>query len=121
MIRRPPRSTLFPYTTLVRSGHALVGHEQADFIAVIDEELVALGGVGRGEDAELVAEGAREVLQGLLLVIHVKNGVFFVIVEAFHNFLAIYSFTATAISLSLVGNSKVNSQYFPRSLLTEMR
>src|SRR5256885_11958382 len=28
MIRRPPRSTLFPYTTLFRSGH-LVG-EQAD-------------------------------------------------------------------------------------------
>src|SRR5687767_15462839 len=42
MIRRPPRSTLFPYTTLFRSdllqrrGHALanrplVGHRQADF------------------------------------------------------------------------------------------
>src|SRR2546430_13802908 len=25
MIRRPPRSTLFPYTTLFRSLHALVG------------------------------------------------------------------------------------------------
>src|ERR1041385_9299472 len=25
MIRRPPRSTLFPYTTLFRSGNALVG------------------------------------------------------------------------------------------------
>src|SRR5258707_10117120 len=24
MIRRPPRSTLFPYTTLFRSGHALL-------------------------------------------------------------------------------------------------
>src|SRR5256885_8854355 len=29
MIRRPPRSTLFPYTTLFRSGSALVG-----FIAI---------------------------------------------------------------------------------------
>src|SRR2546430_13581886 len=33
MIRRPPRSTLFPYTTLFRSQHALavaenVGHER---------------------------------------------------------------------------------------------
>src|SRR5258706_15297428 len=27
MIRRPPRSTLFPYTTLFRSAHALVGDE----------------------------------------------------------------------------------------------
>src|SRR3712207_7445664 len=26
MIRRPPRSTLFPYTTLFRSGLRLVGH-----------------------------------------------------------------------------------------------
>src|SRR5687767_15708492 len=26
MIRRPPRSTLFPYTTLFRSGVALCGH-----------------------------------------------------------------------------------------------
>src|ERR1041385_9396016 len=25
MIRRPPRSTLFPYTTLFRSGHSQVG------------------------------------------------------------------------------------------------
>src|SRR3712207_7504694 len=25
MIRRPPRSTLFPYTTLFRSGHLYVG------------------------------------------------------------------------------------------------
>src|SRR3712207_7552679 len=29
MIRRPPRSTLFPYTTLFRSGHA---GEQADVL-----------------------------------------------------------------------------------------
>src|SRR2546421_1612791 len=27
MIRRPPRSTLFPYTTLFRSGRALHHHE----------------------------------------------------------------------------------------------
>src|SRR3712207_6940252 len=26
MIRRPPRSTLFPYTTLFRSGHMLAAH-----------------------------------------------------------------------------------------------
>src|SRR3712207_7847392 len=27
MIRRPPRSTLFPYTTLVRSAHLVLGLE----------------------------------------------------------------------------------------------
>src|SRR5690554_7129653 len=28
MIRRPPRSTLFPYTTLFRSGHDAIGRAQ---------------------------------------------------------------------------------------------
>src|SRR2546430_13138841 len=28
MIRRPPRSTLFPYTTLFRSGHRQIGGER---------------------------------------------------------------------------------------------
>src|SRR5687768_18089259 len=28
IIRRPPRSTLFPYTTLFRSGVILLGHSQ---------------------------------------------------------------------------------------------
>src|SRR2546421_4188275 len=30
MIRRPPRSTLFPYTTLFRSGHSAICGEDAD-------------------------------------------------------------------------------------------
>src|SRR3712207_7774962 len=34
MIRRPPRSTLFPYTTLFRSEHALEG---APEVAVVDQ------------------------------------------------------------------------------------
>src|SRR2546430_12637010 len=38
MIRRPPRSTLFPYTTLFRSGQILLGPER-----VVDrEDLVVL-------------------------------------------------------------------------------
>src|SRR2546430_8808646 len=46
MIRRPPRSTLFPYTTLFRSGHQLLllrtalGRRSAEGVA----ELVALVG-----------------------------------------------------------------------------
>src|SRR3712207_7329425 len=55
MIRRPPRSTLFPYTTLFRSrGHLRVGlgpqvpaHEAADD-EVQREEVGAEEGVGRG-------------------------------------------------------------------------
>src|SRR3712207_7275774 len=30
MIRRPPRSTLFPYTTLFRSGHGSTSERHAD-------------------------------------------------------------------------------------------
>src|SRR5437667_11441095 len=43
MIRRPPRSTLFPYTTLFRSGHLhvdLVGDD-------LDERLEALDAIPR--------------------------------------------------------------------------
>src|SRR3712207_7127044 len=42
MIRRPPRSTLFPYTTLFRSGHEVV---------------IADNGVRRTIDHELGAQG----------------------------------------------------------------
>src|SRR3712207_8977416 len=47
MIRRPPRSTLFPYTTLFRSAVAVGGHgDEADLaagvdVADLDLELVA--------------------------------------------------------------------------------
>src|SRR3712207_7039723 len=53
MIRRPPRSTLFPYTTLFRSHHHHGGG------AVVDA-----GGVARGHGAGL-AEGGAELRQHL--------------------------------------------------------
>src|SRR3712207_7618915 len=54
MIRRPPRSTLFPYTTLFRSNllavdpHHRVGHQMADVAheqqrAALEGELAAVG------------------------------------------------------------------------------
>src|SRR2546430_7630194 len=44
MIRRPPRSTLFPYTTLFRSGRERAGDLQAPLVAVgqVPGELVLL-------------------------------------------------------------------------------
>src|SRR2546429_6008325 len=45
MIRRPPRSTLFPYTTLFRSQtllekiHALPDNKQQEVLALVDEML----------------------------------------------------------------------------------
>src|SRR2546430_12639063 len=43
MIRRPPRSTLFPYTTLFRSEPAgrLLGHDSRDALAIQVDPLVA--------------------------------------------------------------------------------
>src|SRR5258708_26065727 len=57
MIRRPPRSTLFPYTTLFRSGH---------LFAVVQDDLVAqplpqlrAGDLGGGHVLHEVEDGHR--------------------------------------------------------------
>src|SRR5256884_7627393 len=41
MIRRPPRSTLFPYTTLFRSIHHLRGHDGQARVAQVYRELLS--------------------------------------------------------------------------------
>src|SRR2546422_4592260 len=46
MIRRPPRSTLFPYTTLFRSAH--VGHDRPGFRTFVDVAGCWIRGLGRG-------------------------------------------------------------------------
>src|SRR5947208_4247870 len=51
MIRRPPRSTLFPYTTLFRSHHRVPGMRRhpdlaADLLEAPDQQ-VACGHIGR--------------------------------------------------------------------------
>src|SRR3712207_8155089 len=44
MIRRPPRSTLFPYTTLFRSGRDVAGQGQRAAAQVDDVDRPAVGG-----------------------------------------------------------------------------
>src|SRR3712207_8346542 len=78
MIRRPPRSTLFPYTTLFRSlGHA---HEPAvepggrdatvpDLVRLDDrvvEPVEPAAGLGRDRDQGGAAELGQQPLEGLL-------------------------------------------------------
>src|SRR3712207_8165287 len=41
MIRRPPRSTLFPYTTLFRSRHTDLGLKEEDLVAMYRYMLLA--------------------------------------------------------------------------------
>src|SRR2546429_2212990 len=53
MIRRPPRSTLFPYTTLFRSLTKLDGTAKGGIVVRIVRELkvpIKLIGVGRSEE-----------------------------------------------------------------------
>src|SRR3989449_11192423 len=58
MIRRPPRSTLFPYTTLFRSGAGLVEHDRIEIArplecrAVADQETAPRGKPGGHRDDE---------------------------------------------------------------------
>src|SRR5256885_2527192 len=53
MIRRPPRSTLFPYTTLFRSALAMASRTPARLLG-----LASSGRVAAGADADLVVLGA---------------------------------------------------------------
>src|SRR5256885_8122747 len=52
MIRRPPRSTLFPYTTLFRSDHVQLGQQ---FIRVIQLAIGQDVHLGAGEQSKVAA------------------------------------------------------------------
>src|SRR3989475_7094055 len=68
MIRRPPRSTLFPYTTLFRSG---VDRDAASLFFRCCVDLV----VSLGFAAELLGQnGSDSSRQGRLAVVHVTDG-----------------------------------------------
>src|SRR3712207_9080025 len=70
MIRRPPRSTLFPYTTLFRSGGVgRVGDEGVELAVLVGHAVVR--GVGRGdlEGRQRVEVVARQVGQQRLDVV----------------------------------------------------
>src|SRR2546426_10281792 len=48
MIRRPPRSTLFPYTTLFRSINTSIAHYFNDWMAIEGEAAPTFGSTGGG-------------------------------------------------------------------------
>src|SRR3712207_8787506 len=54
MIQRPPRSTLFPYTTLFRSGPDAVGRRLGVGVARVEDAAAAVGVPG-GAERELGA------------------------------------------------------------------
>src|SRR5712664_4736338 len=61
MIRRPPRSTLFPYTTLFRSTHAARLHHGPD------PEALALAQVRRSEEHTSELQSRADLVCRLLL------------------------------------------------------
>src|SRR3712207_9048874 len=77
MIRRPPRSTLFPYTTLFRSGvdllHRLPGldvvHVDPGQRPVDEEEVEVL----EAEVAERLVEGAQRVVPAVEAVVQLAG------------------------------------------------
>src|SRR2546426_1306854 len=60
MIRRPPRSTLFPYTTLFRShSRAEMGHDQRVSAELLEEVAIHGHAVDAQDASEHLSEGAR--------------------------------------------------------------
>src|SRR5687768_18271282 len=55
MLRRPPRSTLFPYTTLFRSVHAQLAQKAAHLVA--ERALFLLRFLAEGPDGDAEAQG----------------------------------------------------------------
>src|SRR3989442_5818541 len=64
MIRRPPRSTLFPYTTLFRSLYPVKGHRYLiDALGLIlkDHPRVHVAIAGRGEQSDTLRARAQQL------------------------------------------------------------
>src|SRR2546430_3991746 len=77
MIRRPPRSTLFPYTTLFRSNHQRLGGDQFEPKAFFDLErghrLVWLRRRNRSEEHTSELQSQSNLVCRLLLEKKKKN------------------------------------------------
>src|SRR3712207_8989008 len=61
MIRRPPRSPLFPYTTLFRSRQLGLGQEAPEVAEARDERVVSADGTGDRDAVEPVGRGEHVV------------------------------------------------------------
>src|SRR5687767_15491477 len=71
MIRRPPRSTLFPYTTLFRSEVAERRPLRPDDLAEVDDLLLDVGDVAHDLGRVLALEDL--LLDALELVAHLRS------------------------------------------------
>src|SRR2546425_9003133 len=67
MIRRPPRSTLFPYTTLFRSTTALIREQMEDVTATMTVGQAKVRGI------ESVADGAARGLAEIATAVELRS------------------------------------------------
>src|SRR3712207_6847631 len=70
MIRRPPRSTLFPYTTLFRS---LINLDFADVRTIMSDAGQALLGIGMGTGETRAIQAAQHAVESPLLETSVEG------------------------------------------------
>src|SRR5437868_14527139 len=59
MIRRPPRSTLFPYTTLFRSGDENIVEAEQLFVGHVEAAELGRALIGKQPSAHAVLDGGR--------------------------------------------------------------
>src|SRR3712207_7364851 len=67
MIRRPPRSTLFPYTTLFRSSAAVAGDEFVPALAAAAARIGAVAVLPSTDDALVALAGRNGDFPGIAL------------------------------------------------------
>src|SRR3712207_7884695 len=72
MIRRPPRSTLFPYTTLFRSAPLVMGAQQFDRAGVQGHTTLA-SGFGRLVDKRLAGDVHHAAFKQRLTTVQVEG------------------------------------------------
>src|SRR2546430_10771226 len=73
MIRRPPRSTLFPYTTLFRSGINPHHHPTRPFGDIVAWVSIWIGGIYRSEEHTSELQSQSNLVCRLLLEKKKKN------------------------------------------------
>src|SRR5256884_5360051 len=73
MIRRPPRSTLFPYTTLFRSSAADQSASAPSEIDALAEEAVRLGRDALGPRQQRSAESGHRALCSLRAIVYLSR------------------------------------------------
>src|SRR2546430_9610688 len=113
MIRRPPRSTLFPYTTLFRSAMISIHNSVARYVFAMARERVLPARLGRIRDG---AQGGAPIGGSLLQSGGALGGVLAFVVTRAHPFKTLFTWLATpagiGVGLLMFGTSLAAIAFF---------